>query len=208
MQTKIFSNSWAKRVIDLIVAAFALLVMAPLWLVIAAMIKIDSEGPVFFQQERHGLNRKIFKIYKFRTMVEDAQNSGTGLFSYTNDPRITRIGHRLRHWSIDETPQLINVIRGEMSIVGPRPPVVGELEVEKDLPSEYLNRFSVLPGITGLAQTSGRNSLIWSDKIRLDLCYIEQKENSGVLLDLKIMLKTILIVVSRKNVIETEIRDD
>jgi lipopolysaccharide/colanic/teichoic acid biosynthesis glycosyltransferase len=208
MKIELISSTLTKRVFDLIISVSALLAIAPFWLVIAAMIRVDSKGAVFFRQERHGLNRKIFRIYKFRTMVDGAQNSGTGLFSYTDDPRITRIGRRLRQWSIDETPQLINVIRGEMSIVGPRPPVVGELEVEKNLPPDYLKRFSVLPGITGLAQTSGRNSLDWSEKARLDLCYIVDHKKFGLLLDSKIMLKTILIVVSRGDVVETEVRDD
>jgi lipopolysaccharide/colanic/teichoic acid biosynthesis glycosyltransferase len=143
-------------------------------------------------------------MYKFRTMVEGAQNLGSGLFSYENDPRITRVGQKLRKTSLDETPQLINIIKGNMSIVGPRPPVIGELEMEQDLPEGYENRFAVLPGITGLAQISGRNALNWKDKIEFDLIYIERYKKLGIVLDLAIILKTIFIVISRKNVVEKE----
>ena len=197
-----------KRTLDLIIAVIGLIVIMPIWLVTALLIRIESQGKIFFRQERVGRNQEIFKMYKFRTMVEGAQNLGSGLFSYENDPRITRVGQKLRQSSLDETPQLINIIKGNMSIVGPRPPVIGELEIEHDLPESYENRFTVLPGITGLAQISGRNALNWKDKIEFDLVYIEKFKNLGIVLDLTIILKTIFIVIARKNIVEKEKNDD
>jgi lipopolysaccharide/colanic/teichoic acid biosynthesis glycosyltransferase len=197
-----------KRTLDLIIAVIGLIVIMPIWLVTALLIRIESQGKIFFRQERVGRNQETFKMYKFRTMIEGAQNLGSGLFSYENDPRITRIGQKLRQSSLDETPQLINIIKGNMSIVGPRPPVIGELEIEHDLPASYENRFTVLPGITGLAQISGRNALNWKDKIEFDLVYIEKFKNLGIVLDLTIILKTIFIVIARKNIVEKEKNDD
>jgi lipopolysaccharide/colanic/teichoic acid biosynthesis glycosyltransferase len=197
-----------KRTLDLTIAVIGLIVILPIWLVTALLIRIESQGKIFFRQERVGRNQEIFKMYKFRTMIEGAQNLGSGLFSYENDPRITRVGRKLRLLSLDETPQLINIFKGNMSIVGPRPPVIGELEIEHDLPESYENRFTVLPGITGLAQISGRNALNWKDKIEFDLVYIEKFKNLGIVLDLTIILKTVFIVISRKNVVEKEKNDD
>jgi lipopolysaccharide/colanic/teichoic acid biosynthesis glycosyltransferase len=197
-----------KRTLDLIIAVIGLIVIMPIWLVTALLIRIESQGKIFFRQERVGRNQETFKMYKFRTMIEGAQNLGSGLFSYENDPRITRVGQKLRQSSLDETPQLINIIKGNMSIVGPRPPVIGELEIEHDLPESYENRFTVLPGITGLAQISGRNALKWKDKIEFDLLYIEKFKNLGIVLDLTIILKTIFIVIARKNIVEKEKNDD
>ncbi len=197
-----------KRTLDLSIAVIGLVGLIPIWLVIALLIRLESQGKIFFRQERVGRNQETFEMYKFRTMIEGAQNLGSGLFSYENDPRITRVGRKLRLLSLDETPQLINIFRGNMSIVGPRPPVIGELEIEHDLPESYENRFTVLPGITGLAQISGRNALNWKDKIEFDLVYIEKFKNLGIVLDLTIILKTIFIVISRKNVVEKEKNDD
>ncbi len=198
------AKSITNRTLDLIIAVVGLIVIMPIWLVVALLIRIESKGKVFFRQERVGRNQETFQMYKFRTMIEGAQNLGSGLFSYENDPRITRVGQKLRKTSLDETPQLINIIKGNMSIVGPRPPVIGELEMEQDLPEGYENRFAVLPGITGLAQISGRNALNWKDKIEFDLIYVERYKNLGIVLDLAIILKTIFIVIARKNVVEKE----
>jgi lipopolysaccharide/colanic/teichoic acid biosynthesis glycosyltransferase len=206
--SRYLAKAITKRILDLIIAVIGSIVLMPIWLVTALLIRIESQGKIFFRQERVGRNQEIFKMYKFRTMIEGAQNLGSGLFSYENDPRITRVGLKLRQSSFDETPQLINIIKGNMSIVGPRPPVVGELEMEHDLPESYENRFTVLPGITGLAQISGRNALNWKDKIEFDLVYIEKFKNLGIVLDLTIILKTIFIVIARKNVVEKEKSDD
>ena len=206
--SKVNTKFALKRILDVLLAALALLLITPIWLVVAILIRIESRGEVLFRQERVGKNQKTFKILKFRTMISGAQNVGSGLFSYENDPRITRVGLKLRQWSIDETPQLINILQGKMSIVGPRPPVIGELEIEGTLPKNYENRFSVLPGVTGLAQISGRNSLNWNEKIQFDLAYVEKFKSLGIIVDLSIILKTVYIVISRQNVIEKEKNND
>jgi len=129
----------------------------PLWVLIAVAIKLDSRGPIFFKQERRTRNGRIFTMLKFRSMMVNAENIGTGLFSYDNDPRITRVGHFLRKTSLDELPQLLNVILGDISIVGPRPCVKYELGEYETLNKKYKKRFQVKGGITGLAQAKGRN---------------------------------------------------
>jgi lipopolysaccharide/colanic/teichoic acid biosynthesis glycosyltransferase len=205
---KILTAVSTKRTLDLIVALPLVFLLLPVWVLIAVVIRLESRGEIFFRQERIGLNQETFKIFKLRTMIEDAQNLGSGLFSYDNDPRITKVGQKLRLWSIDETPQLINVIQGKMSIVGPRPPVVGELEMEKNLPQGYKTRFKVMPGMTGLAQVSGRNSLNWNNKISYDLEYIEKFNKFGIIIDIWIILKSILVVFKRENVVEKETGHD
>ena len=207
IKSKVNTKFALKRILDVLLATLALMLITPIWLVVAILIRIESRGEVFFRQERVGKNQKTFKILKFRTMIKGAQDLGSGLFSYDNDPRITKIGQKLREWSFDETPQLINILRGNMSIVGPRPPVIGELEAEGTLPQNYDNRFHVLPGITGLAQISGRNSLNWNEKIEFDLAYVEKFKSVGIIVDLSIILKTVYIVISRRNVIEREKND-
>jgi undecaprenyl phosphate N,N'-diacetylbacillosamine 1-phosphate transferase len=202
------ARSKSKRALDVILSSFGIVMLIPIWLAVIISIRIESRGKALFRQERVGQQGKPFVIYKFRTMIQGAQLTGSGLYSFERDPRITRIGARLRQWSLDETPQLINVLRGNMSIVGPRPPVIGELETERTLPENYEFRFSVLPGITGLAQISGRNSLTWNEKIQFDLAYVEKFKSLGVILDLSIIFKTIYIVISRQNVIEKEKNND
>ena len=140
-----------KRCFDILISLFALLLLAPLFVVVAVLIKFDSPGPVFYKQARLGKNGIQFWMYKFRSMIVDAEKKGAGLFNYENDPRVTRIGSFLRKTSLDELPQLINVLKGDMAIVGPRPPVTYELGDYETLNSRYKKRFSVLPGITGLA---------------------------------------------------------
>ncbi len=185
----------AKRVIDLAGAFFCLLLGWPLFLVIAIAIKIDSRGPVFFKQERVGENHRRFWIYKFRTMVSDAErqlealrelNEADGpLFKIRDDPRVTRVGRFLRRTSLDELPQLINVVKGEMSLVGPRPPIPAEVEQYQ---AWHEKRLSVPPGMTGLWQVSGRSELTFDEMVLLDLYYIE---HWSPWLDLLIMLRTI-----------------
>lgn len=206
--SKVNTKFVLKRILDVLLSALALMLITPIWIVVAILIRIESRGEIFFRQERVGKNQQTFKILKFRTMISGAQSVGSGLFSYENDPRITRVGQKLRQWSLDETPQLINILQGEMSIVGPRPPVIGELEIEGTLPENYEKRFSVLPGITGLAQISGRNSLNWNEKIQFDLVYVEKFKRLGIIVDLSIILKTVYIVISRQNVIEKEKNND
>jgi lipopolysaccharide/colanic/teichoic acid biosynthesis glycosyltransferase len=191
-----------KRFFDLIFSLIFLILLLPVLFIIALFIKIDSKGPVFFKQDRLTLNGKVFTIYKFRTMVENAEKMGTGLFSYDGDSRITRVGQFLRKTSLDEIPQLINIIIGNMSIVGPRPPVSYELGDYKDLNDEYKKRFTVLPGVTGLAQVIGRNELPWEEKVKYDNQYIEKFKKYGIFLDIKIIFLTFARVFNKTDIVE------
>jgi exopolysaccharide biosynthesis polyprenyl glycosylphosphotransferase len=188
-----------KSAFDKTVAVSALVLLAPLLLAIAAMVRLEDGGPVIFQQMRMGKDGQPFRLYKFRTMVPDAErqlaelatrNEGDGvLFKIRNDPRITRIGARLRRWSLDELPQLVNVLLGQMSLVGPRP----ALPQEAALYGDYVQRrLAVRPGITGLWQVSGRSNLPWEEAVRLDLHYVE---NWSLILDLQILWKTLSAVI-------------
>lgn len=190
-----------KRLIDIAVSGACLLVLSPLFLVTAVAIKATSPGPVFFRQTRIGLNGRRFTLYKFRSMTADAErrraeveglNEMVGpAFKAENDPRLTPVGKRLRRWSIDELPQLYNVLRGEMSLVGPRPPLPGEVERYERWQSR---RLSVKPGVTGYWQVNGRNRIRDFEKwARLDLEYIDRWSLG---FDMKILLKTIPAVVS------------
>jgi len=176
-------------------------------LVIAIAIKVDSKGPVFFKQERRTKGGRVFSMLKFRSMVVNAENIGTGLFSYDNDPRITRVGRFLRRTSIDELPQLLNVLVGDISIVGPRPCVKYELGDFDTLNKKYKKRFQVKGGITGLAQAKGRNENSWEEKVTLDNEYIDRFKKEGVLLDIKILWWTVLGVFASKNINETKADD-
>lgn len=188
----------AKRLFDIIVSGLMILVSAPAMLVVAALIKLDSRGPVFFKQERVGIEGNTFAMLKFRSMVIDAearlaelerQNEGSGpLFKMKNDPRITRLGIVLRRLSIDELPQLFNVLTGSMSLVGPRPPLPREVEAYEH---DVRRRLLVKPGLTGLWQVSGRSNLSWQDSVRLDLYYVENWSLAG---DLVIILRTVRAV--------------
>jgi len=183
-----------KRVIDIIGSLFGLILLSPIFLIVSLMIKKeDSEGPVFFSQNRVGRNGKLFKMYKFRSMCIDAEkrlelllehNEIDGpMFKIKDDPRVTKIGKFIRKTSIDELPQLWNVLKGEMSLVGPRPPLLREV---KEYSSYDSQRLLVKPGCTGLWQVSGRSSVGFDEMIYLDLKYIK---NQSILSDLKIMLK-------------------
>ncbi len=192
----------AKRVFDLVLGSLVLLVTAPIWLVAAALVASTSRGPVFFRQERVGRGGRRFTLLKFRTMVVDAEamlvqlrdrNEASGpLFKLRDDPRITRVGKWLRRFSIDELPQLVNVLRGEMSLVGPRPPLQSEVDAYEDWQRD---RLEVRPGITGLWQVSGRSDLAFDEYVRLDLFYIE---NWSLAFDLYIVAKTIPAALTAK----------
>jgi exopolysaccharide biosynthesis polyprenyl glycosylphosphotransferase len=189
-----------KRAIDVTCSAIALVLLAPVFLVIAAAIKLDSRGPVFFFQERVGSGRKTFRLAKFRTMVADAEtrlidleryNEVNGAaFKMTNDPRITRVGRLLRKISLDELPQFFNVLRGDMSLVGPRPLPVRD--VQRFDAKWQKRRFSVRPGITCLWQANGRHEISFDHWMELDLQYID---HWSLKLDFEIMLKTIPVVL-------------
>lgn len=191
-----------KRALDALAAASLLLLLFPLFLIIAILIKLDSRGPVFFRQERVGLNGRLFKVIKFRTMIDNAEKLGSGIMTDKEDPRITRVGRYLRKASIDEIPQLINVLRGEMSLVGPRPAPVGHYARFSESDKK---RLAVRPGITGWAQVNGRNNLTWPERIQKDIWYVE---NYSLLLDLKIMLRTLKCVVLSEGVYSGRYRDE
>jgi len=178
------------------------LLSLPFLIAIAILIRLDSPGPALFIQDRLGFKGAPFRMYKFRTMRDKSEKVGTGLNSFEDDPRVTRIGKYLRLFSLDELPQLGNVILGEMSIVGPRPPVSYELGRYEDFSPRQRLRFAVKPGITGLAQVSGRNMLDWNQKIEIDNHYVSLRHRYGVLIDIKILFQTVQVVLSARNVIE------
>jgi len=179
-----------KRGFDLFISGMALAFLSPLFLVVALAILLDDGRPVFFRQERVGRGGKRFRVFKFRTMVPDAESKG--LFTHENDPRITRVGRILRRWSLDELPQLLNVLLGQMSLVGPRPTLPYQTEKYTE---RQKRRLLVRPGITGLAQVKGRNALSWPEKIELDLQYVDRM---SLWLDLKIILMTVPALFKRK----------
>lgn len=182
-------NLYLKRIIDLFGSLIGVIIISPILILIAITIKMTSKGPVFFKQERLGKNGKSFNIFKFRTMVMDAENLGDGLFVKTEkDNRITSIGKILRATSLDELPQLWNVIRGDMSLVGPRPPVPHHPHKFHEYTDFQKRRFEMKPGMTGLTQVTVRNSVPWSDRIPVDVEYVER---FNLWLDMKILIKTI-----------------
>ena len=191
-----------KRTFDLIIAVAILALLWPLLLLISALIKLESQGPVLFIQDRIGKGGAVFRMYKFRTMVANAEHTGTVLCSYPGDPRVTKVGRYLRAASLDELPQLYNVVMGSMSIVGPRPAVTYELGDYTTLTDPMKIRFKVKPGITGLAQISGRNALDWSQKIALDNMYVERFARLGILEDIAIAIRTVWVMLSMRNVVE------
>jgi exopolysaccharide biosynthesis polyprenyl glycosylphosphotransferase len=194
---------WAiKRSFDVVVSAFVAVVGLPLWALVALAIRLDSRGPVFYVDRRVGVGEGEFGMLKFRTMVTgaaaqqpelEAANEAEGaLFKIRDDPRITRVGRVLRRLSVDELPQVLNVLRGEMSLVGPRPLPLRDFEL---LQPWHRKRYHVLPGVTGLWQISGRSSLTFDDLVRLDFTYLE---NWSLWLDISIILRTIPAVLARK----------
>lgn len=191
-------HNFLKRVFDLIFGIIGLILVLPILLFVAIAIKIDSKGSIFFKQARLGKHKKPYMIYKFRSMIENAENMGTGIFNMKNDSRVTKVGQFLRNSSIDELPQFINIIKGDMSFVGPRPPVTYELGDLDNLPKEFEDRFRVKPGVTGLAQITGRNELSWDEKVIYDNKYIDSFYKWGILLDIKIILLTILKVLKNE----------
>jgi|APSaa5957512535_1039671.scaffolds.fasta_scaffold70969_2 lipopolysaccharide/colanic/teichoic acid biosynthesis glycosyltransferase len=191
-------NILLKRILDLTLGLVGLLIGLPLFVIIAVFISIESSGPVLFQQVRLGRKMKPFTIYKFRSMVENAENMEAGIFNVVNDSRITKFGNFLRNTSLDEIPQLVNILKGDMSFVGPRPPVTYELGDLNKLTPEFESRFEMKPGVTGLAQVSGRNELSWNEKVVFDNQYIALFNKWGVLIDIKLILLTIVKVIKNE----------
>lgn len=178
-----------KRLLDVFISLAGLLFLLIPFIIIAIIIKLDSKGPIFFFQERVGKNGKLFDVWKFRTMVDDAVNQGLGVTVEKGDARITRIGNFLRNWGIDELPQLINVFLGDMSVVGPRPTLAYQVEQYNDFQKK---RLWMKPGITSLAVVEGRNSLSWEERIKHDVYYVE---HWNLWLDIKILFKTLWVVL-------------
>ena len=190
-----FYEACIKRPLDFVCALGGIIVLSPVLLIVSIGIKLTSEGPIFFKQERVGKNQKVFEIIKFRTMVVNAEHIGDGLkVKEDSDPRITKIGKILRRTSLDEIPQLINVLKGDMSLIGPRPPVtyhpykVGEYDNIKK------HRFDVRPGITGLTQAKIRNGGSWDERISYDLKYVK---NITFKNDIKILKETVSMVLRK-----------
>jgi lipopolysaccharide/colanic/teichoic acid biosynthesis glycosyltransferase len=183
----------AKPAIDGACALAGLLVLSPLLLLIAVAVRIDSRGGIFFRQERIGLLGKPFQILKFRTMVPGAQRMGTGMLVQESDPRVTRVGALLRATSLDELPQLWNILRGEMSFVGPRPTLSYQV---RQYDAGQRQRLRLRPGVTGLAQVRGRKSIPWDERIRIDLQYLERV---SPWLDLSILVRTVGVVLGAKD---------
>jgi lipopolysaccharide/colanic/teichoic acid biosynthesis glycosyltransferase len=177
-----------KRIFDVLGSFFGLIILFPVFLTVAVLIKFDSKGPVFFRQERIGKNGGPFYPFKFRTMGEGAVDKGLGITVSKNDDRITRLGKFLRKWGIDEFPQLINVLKGEMSLVGPRPTLRYQTEKYNDFQKK---RLLVKPGLAGWAMIHGRNSLSWEERIKYDVWYVE---NWSLWLDVKIIVKTFYLI--------------
>jgi undecaprenyl-phosphate galactose phosphotransferase len=182
-----------KRIIDFAVSLILLTVLAPLMLVIAIAVVCDSRGGVFFRQTRAGLRGRQFRVIKFRSMKPWGPNESHVISS--NDPRITRVGKVLRHSSLDELPQLINVLKGDMSLVGPRP------LLPESIRAEEMIRLEMRPGITGQVAVSGRQSLTWDQRMMLDRWYVQ---NWNIWLDVRILLRTIPVVLSRANVYDVD----
>ncbi len=183
---------YVKRILDFVFAIILLVILSPIMLIAAIAIKIeDSNGPVLFKQKRPGKDAKIFTVYKFRTMKVETKKDGKPL---TDMERMTKVGSILRKTSIDELPQLFNIIRGEMSFIGPRPLLVRYLELYTP---EQMRRHEVLPGISGWAQVNGRNAISWEEKFKLDVWYVD---NQSFLVDLKILFMTIYNILKREGI--------
>ena len=200
----------ARRLVDIVLASAIILLLSPLLLALAIAIRIDSRGPALFRQRRVGYGQREFTVFKFRSMRSDADPRGhrdyvtalikgraadggrENLYKLAVDDRITPVGRLIRRWSLDELPQLFNVVAGDMALVGPRPAIPYEVA---EYPAWYLDRFSVKPGLTGLWQVSGRNERTYEEMVRLD---VEYAERNSIGLDLLILAKTVWVVLTRK----------
>lgn len=194
-------SQYVSRSCSIIFSGSLLVVLFPFFSVIGVLIKTGSPGPVFFTQERGGKGGEHFTIYKFRTMIYEPEKRNLDIDSSFTDPRITKIGHFLRNTSLDELPQLINILKGEMAFVGPRPTLTSQTEKYNDYQNQ---RLSVKPGVTGLAQINGRNALSWSEKIDIDIEYIRKK---SIRYDLYIIIQTFFKVIKPEGLYGKERKD-
>ena len=188
-------QAFVKRISDIVFSALGLLVLSPLFLLIAILVRCTSKGPVIFRQERLGRDAKVFRICKFRTMEENSEHTGSGVYSDRYDSRVTKVGRFLRATSLDELPQLWNILRGDMSFIGPRPPLTYHPWPIDRYSKEQLRMFRVRPGITGWAQVHGRRELEWHERLRLNVWYAD---HVSFALDLQIIFLTVGVLLTGK----------
>ena len=193
-------NNCIKRLFDIVSSGILIIILTPLWIILAIAVKVDSKGPVFFKQGRRTKDGRVFNMLKYRSMVVNAEQMGPGLFNYENDPRVTKVGRFLRNSSLDELPQLFNIFVGDMSVVGPRPCVTYELGDFETLNKRYKKRFQVKAGLTGLAQVKGRNDISWDEKVGYDNEYVDKYAKIGVLEDIAILFGSVFRVFKKDKI--------
>ena len=205
---------YLKRLFDVVFAVVAVIILFPIMLLTVVAVRLESEGPALFKQDRIGLNGKVFKIYKFRSMCQGAEHTGTGVYSGADDMRVTKVGKIIRATSIDELPQLFNIIKGDMSFVGPRPPLTYHPWELSEYTPEQLHMFDVRPGISGWAQINGRKDVEWHRRIELNCWYVD---HMSLWLDIKILFITFLKVLKNEDNVnvgatlvaeETEVKEE
>lgn len=196
-------KKYIKRGMDIALSAIIMIFLWPVYILTALAIKLESKGPAIFKQTRLGKDHKEFTLYKFRSMVNNAEHTGSGVYSGKNDARVTKVGKFIRATSIDELPQAVNILKGDMSFIGPRPPLTYHPWPIEEYSKEELRMFDVRPGITGWAQVNGRKNVEWHKRIKLSVWYVD---HCSFLLDLKILFKTIYQIFSNadnENIVET-----
>ena len=186
-------KKYFKRLLDIMLSLLVLIILSPVFLITAIAIKINSPGPIIFKQRRLGLGGKEFNIYKFRSMVQGAEYTGSGVYSGKGDARVTKVGRIIRASSIDELPQVVNILKGDMSLIGPRPPLTYHPWPIGEYTDNQMRMFEVRPGITGWAQVHGRKDVEWHERIRLNVWYVD---HVSLWLDVKIFFLTIFKVVT------------
>ena len=191
---------FGKRWIDILLSLTGLILASWLYLLIMIAIEISSPGPVLFKQQRLGLHGKVFTIYKFRSMTDGAEHTGSGVYSGKGDPRVTKVGKLIRATSIDELPQFINIIVGDMAIVGPRPPLTYHPWPVDQYSEEQFHMFDVRPGITGWAQVHGRKGVEWHERIKMNVWYTQ---HVSLALDIKILFMTVFKVLRNEDNVNT-----
>ncbi len=197
-------NNCIKRLFDIVSSGLGIIILLPLFIILSVAIKADSKGPVFFKQGRRTKDGRVFNMLKFRSMVVNAEQMGTGLFNYESDPRVTKVGRFLRNSSLDELPQLFNIFAGDMSVVGPRPCVTYELGDFDTLNRRYKKRFEVKAGLTGLAQVKGRNDISWDDKVEYDNEYVDRYAKYGIFTDTGILFESVIRVFKKDKIYENK----